>query len=192
MCTCPLGRSRRPFACSSDTRHAHGVFNNRYSYTSSYASARGQSDCQKTTRNGLLKPPILGVSGATNTTCCAHARPCGSISISSIHVSLHIAAINCPIGRATWHATWHAPTWQISARVVSTDTILADTAVTCTEVTEPDNVGAEGSDAIARCDPSAQRRKISACRNTTGEFGMGCSKTPRMRAVTLPMRLVNE
>ena len=54
MCTCPLGRSRRPFACSSDTRHAHGVFNNRYSYTSSYASARGQSDCQKTTRNGLL------------------------------------------------------------------------------------------------------------------------------------------
>ena len=130
MCTCPLGRSRRPFACSSDARHAHGVFNNRYSYTSSYASARGQSDCQKTTRNGLLKPPILGVSGATNTTCCAHARPCGSISISSIHVSLHIAAINCPIGRATWHATWHAPTWQISARVVSTDTILADTAVT--------------------------------------------------------------
>ena len=86
MCTCPLGRSRRLFACSNDARHAHSVFNNKYSYTSSYASAGCQSDCQKTTRNGLPKPPILGVSGATNATCCAHARPCGLISISSIHV----------------------------------------------------------------------------------------------------------
>ena len=110
MCTCPLGRSRRPFACSSDARHAHGVFNNRYSYTSSYASARGQSDCQKTTRNGLPKPPILGVSGATNATCCAHARPCASIRIASIYISLPIAAISCPIGGATWHAsTGQAP-----------------------------------------------------------------------------------
>jgi hypothetical protein len=160
MCTCPLGRSRRPFACSSDARHAHSVFNNRYSYTSSYASARGQSDCQKTTRNGLPKTPILGVSGATNATCCAHARPCGSISISSIHVSLHIAAINFPIGRATWHATWHAPTWQISARVVSTDTIFRLVDGPCRSSSVLSDIGSAES-ALAVATSSAKSPRLN-------------------------------
>ena len=104
MCTCPLGRTRR--ACARV--RAHGALELRHIAhicVMQIVRARGANPIGRSQGGGgLPKPPFLGVSGATNAACCAHARPCASIRIASIYISLPIAAISCPIGRATWHA----------------------------------------------------------------------------------------